>query len=95
MICRGRNCNESLRKGTDPYCGWCRSEIEVDAIGVLVSLAGDGSYRAQAERAEAILDLRDLGYSSDEVVIARGQASDGWSVERILEGLRSGAGVAV
>jgi len=73
-------------------CIWCEQELELKAVGTLVSLATDSSDWARSERAAAIDALRSLlAYTKQQVLHARAQAFDGHSVEQILEGLRSAA----
>lgn len=87
-----RRCAEPLVLAPpNGLCVWCSEEIELGAIGALVSHAGDGSNDARAKRAGAIDDLLRLGYSKQQVLFARARALDGKTVEEIRELLLGGA----
>lgn len=79
-------CGEDLVDSTRP-CIFCREERKREAVVTLVAAAKSTSNPSLAARALAIDTLRNLGYSKDQVLMARAGAVDGFSVDRILEGL--------
>jgi hypothetical protein len=90
MIAACIRCAEPL---VDPSrgCGFCRGERLNEAVTQLVAAAKSSDNAALLARVDAIDTLRSLGFSSEQVVLARAQALDGRSVGQILEGLIDGA----
>jgi hypothetical protein len=79
-------CGESL-VNPDLPCGFCICERRHAAVTQLVAAATSTSNPALVARVNAIDTLRNLGHSSEEVLLARARALDGHSVEEIVEGL--------
>lgn len=79
-------CAEALINPELP-CQFCVGEKRENAVKALVAAAHSGGDAALLARAEAIETLRNLGHSSEQVLLARAQALDGLSVEEIVEGL--------
>jgi len=81
-------CGEPLVDPTRP-CGFCREERKREAVVTLVAAIKSSSNPSLAARALAIDTLRNLGYSQQQVRMARANALDGYSVDQILEGLEA------
>jgi hypothetical protein len=88
-----RRCGASLRDGTRT-CGLCRADRIEAHVRTMVHGAKSVHPAALKARADAATSLRAFGFTQQQVLEARAQALDGWSVARILDGLMDRAGVA-
>lgn len=86
-------CAEELVDAERP-CGFCREERIREAVEVLRASAKSGGDRALLARVEAVVTLRNYGFTQEQVLLARAHALDGHSTERILEVLGERAEVA-
>jgi hypothetical protein len=85
-----RRCDAKLIDGTKP-CGACRADRVEAHVRTLVAGAASTHTRVLKAKADATTALRCLGFSQQQVVEARAQALDGWSVARVLEHLNEDA----
>jgi Holliday junction resolvasome RuvABC DNA-binding subunit len=81
-----RRCGATLVDSTKP-CGVCRADRIEAHVTTLVSSARSTDSASIKARADAVSALRAFGYTQPQVVEARAQALDGWSVAQILDGL--------
>jgi hypothetical protein len=81
-----QRCGATLRDASRS-CGVCRADRVEAHVRTLVASAGSFSTPALKAKADAVVSLRSLGFSQQEVIEVRAQALDGWSVAKILEGL--------
>lgn len=85
IICS--RCAEPLvTKPDDGFCGWCREELTLSAVGALTGPV--------PERTQAIWFLRDQGYDANAVGRALAAVGDGATAEEAVE-LLSGEPEAV
>lgn len=92
-----RICGRCAEPLVDPDrpCGFCVGERREEAVRKLVHAAKSHDSAANLARAEAISTLRNLGYSTQQVVKARAHALDGCSVDEVLEVLAGEGEVVV
>lgn len=81
-----RRCEAKLIDGTKP-CGACRWDRIEAHVRTLVAGAASSHPSVLKAKADAVVALRCLGFSEQQVIEIRGQAFDRWSVARILEHL--------
>lgn len=82
-------CAEALVNPEEP-CAFCVGEKRESAVKALLAAAKSGGNAALVTRVDAMDALRNLGHSSEQVLLARAQALDGLSVEEIVRGLVDG-----
>jgi CRISPR/Cas system-associated protein Csm6 len=89
---RAAACSRCAKPLVDPQrpCQFCRGERIEAAVLKLVAAAPSSSNAALASRVDAIDTLRCLGFTREQVLLARARAVDGHSAEEILEGLGDG-----